>query len=360
GLFGALVGGSLGVLLGGVLGAVLLGNENATFELRNNTTSVISGDIYSSSFSSNPNMDIVVAGNGDYYILMRPTAAFDNLRVNLSLAGIAGLLNETELDVDDAFYYDEVTRCDVPIMSSYTATGGILDLSVLPSNPVENAHLAIDNDIENTYSTIGITSLLNVSTASTVEQLFHLPTVVDDKSVRITMQLPTSLLNLAVAQQSSVVFYNDGAEVATTNIDESVIGLDVLGLINSNDVAFSFAAAPKDINGDIIPFDKVGIRINIPVGLDLAGGSNIRVYDFTLINDEPITQKVCTKEFIRTVGGVDIRETKFNITDIIPNYNAVNTYTISDANGNAVDLSIEGNEWQPLGSYVIRGITGSD
>lgn len=362
GLFGALLGGSLGDLLGGVLGAVLFGNESATFELRNSNSSVISGDIYSGNFSSNPNMDIVVAGNGDYYILMRPTAPFNNLRVNLSLAGVAGLLNETELNVYDAFYYDEVTRCDVPIMSSYTATGGILDLSVLPSNPVENAHLAIDNDIENTYSTIGITSLLNVSTASTVEQLFHLPTTVDDKSVRITMQLPTSLLNLAIAQQSSVEFYNDGdpTPVASVNINEDVIGLDVLGLINTNDVAFSFAAAPRDANGNIIPFDKVGIRINIPVGLDLAGGSNIRVYDFTLINDEPITQKVCTKEFIRTVGGVDIRETKFNITDIIPNYNAVNTYTISDANGNAVDLSIEGNEWQPLGSYVIRGITGSD
>lgn len=360
GLFGALLGGSLGDLLGGVLGAVLFGNENATFELRNNTTSVISGNIYSSSFSSDPNMDIVVSGNGDYYILMRPTASFDNLRVNLSLGAVAGLLNETELDVYDAFYYDEVTRCDVPIMTSYTATGGILDLSVLPSNPVTNAHLAIDNDLES-YSTIGITSLLNVTTASTVEQFFHLPTEVDDKSVRITMQLPTSLLNLAVAQQSSVVFYNDGAEVATVNIDEEVLGLDVLGLINSDDVAFSFAAAPKDpITGDIIPFDKVGIRINIPVGLDLLGGNNIRIYDFAVINDKPVIEKVCTKEFITTVGGVDIRETKFNITDIIPNYNAVNTYTISDANGNAVDLSIEGNEWQPLGSYVIRGITGSD
>src|SRR5690606_35987208 len=144
----------------------------------------------------------------------------------------------------------------------------------------------------------------------------------------------------------AVVLSNDGAEVATTNIDGSLIALVVLRLINSDDVAFSFAAAPKDRNtGDIIPYDKAGIRINIPVGLDLLGGSNIRVYDFTVINDEPITQKVCTKEFIRTVGGVDIRETKFNITDIIPNYNAVNTYAISDANGDAVDLSIEGNEW---------------
>lgn len=361
GLFGALLGGSLGDLLGGVLGAVLLGNESATFQLRNNNTSVISGNIYSGSFSSNPNMDIVVTGNGDYYILMRPTASFDNLRVNLSLAGIAGLLNETELDVYDAFYYDEVTRCDVPIMSSYTATGGLLDLSVLPSNPVENAHLAIDDDIENTYSTIGITSLLNLTTASTVEQFFHLPTTVDDKSVRITMQLPTSLLNLAIAQQSSVVFYNDGdpTPVASVSINEDVIGLDVLGLINANDVAFSFAAAPRDANGNIIPFDKVGIRINIPVGLDLLGGSNIRIYDFAVINDEPVIARVCTKEFITTVAGVDIRETKFNITDIIPNYNSANTYTISNANGTVIDLSVSGNEWQPLGSYVVKGITGS-
>lgn len=358
-LLGALLGGSLGNVLSDVLSLVLLGNADANFSLQNGTTTVLSGNIYSSDFAGRSDMFIGLSGANEYYMVMTPDQDYNRFQLQVEVGGtLLGLGNNAQVNIYDAFYYENLNTCDVPILTSYTATGGLL--SLVNSAPVTDSHYAIDNDLD-TYSTIGITSLLNVTTASTVEQLFHLPTVVDDKSVRITMQLPTSLLNLAVAQQSSVVFYNDGAEVATTNIDESVIGLDVLGLINSDDVAFSFAAAPKDPNtGDIIPFDKVGIRINIPVGLDLLGGSNIRVYDFTLINDEPITQKVCTKEFIRTVGGVDIRETKFNITDIIPNYNAVNTYTISDANGNAVDLSIEGNEWQPLGSYVIRGITGSD
>src|SRR5690606_33294703 len=255
-----------------------------------------------------------------------------------------------------SYYLDNISECDLPIFTSYTATGGLL--SVIESAPVTNAYMPIDSDLT-TYSTVGITSLLNVTTASTVEQLFHLPTIVNDKSVRITMQLPTSLLNLAVAQQSSVVFYNDGAEVATVNINEEVLGLDLLGLINADDAVISFAAEPKDEDGNPIAFDKVGIRISIPVGLDLAGGSNIRVYDVAIINNQPIVQKVCTKEFINTVNGVDIRETKFNITDIIPNYNANNIYTISDANGNAIDLSVPGNEWQPLGSYVVKGITGS-
>src|SRR5690554_37343 len=355
-LFGALLGGALGNLLSDVLGAVLFGNETATFQLLNGSTSVISGNIYSSSFSNNPNMQVVVTGNGDYYILMHPTAAFDRLRVNLQLGAIAGLLNETELDVYDAFYYDNVTRCDIPIMTSYSATGGLLGLSVLPTNPVQGAHLAIDNDIENTYSTIGVTSLLGLSTASTVEQFFHLPTEVDDKSVRITMRMPTSLLKLTIADQSSVVFYHDGVEIGATNIDENILGLDLLGLINADDTKFSFAVAPRDASGAIIPFDKVGIRVNIPVGLDLLGGDDIQVYDFAVINDTPVIAKVCTQEFL---DANNIREIKFDITQIIPNYNSANTYVVRDINGNNIDLSIAGNEWQPLGSYIVRGITGS-
>lgn len=355
GLFGALLGGSLGNALGTVLGAVLLGNESATFELLNGSTSVISGNIYSN-FYDHPDMQVAITGSGDYYILMQPTDTFDRLRVNLQLGAIAGLLNETELDVYDAFYYDNVINCDIPLMTSYTATGGLLSLSVLPSNPVVNAHLAIDDDVENTHSTIGVTSLLGLSTASTVEQFFYLPAEVDDKSVRITMRMPSSLLNLTLADQSSVVFYNNGVEVGVTNIDQNILGLDLLGLINTNDMRFSFAAAPRDGSGNIIAFDKVGIRINIPVGLDLLGGSDIQVYDFAVINDAPITARVCTQEFI---DSNNIREIKFNITDIIPNYNSANTYVVSDSSGNNIDLSITGNEWQPLGSYTVRGITGS-
>lgn len=351
GLFGALLGGSLGNVLAPVLGAVLLGNETANFELLNGSTSVISGNIYSN-FYNNQNMQIVVTGNGDYYILMRPTATFDRLRVNLSLAAVAGLLNETELDVYDAFYYNNVNRCDTPIMTSYTASGGLL--SVLSTPPVTNPNLAIDNDVQNTYSTIGITSLLNLSAASTIEQFFHLPADITDKSVRITMQMPASLLKLTLADQSSVVFYNNGAEVGSVKINGSAIGLDLLGLVNATgDKAFSFAAAPKDASGNIIPFDKVGIRINVPVSLDLLGGSNIRIYDMAVINDKPVKMEVCTKEFI-TNG---IRETKFDITDIIPNYNSTNTYVIRDVNGNSINAST--NKWQPLGSYIVRGITGS-
>lgn len=355
GLFGALLGGSLGDALGTVLGAVLLGNESATFELLNGSTSVISGNIYSN-FANNPDMEVAITGSGDYYILMNPTAAFDRLRVNLQLGSVAGLLNNSELDVYDAFYYDNVTSCDIPLMTSYTATGGILGLSVLPSNPVINAHYAIDDDTENTYSTIGLTSLLGLNTSSTVEQFFHMPAEISDRSVKITMRMPASLLNLTVSDQSSVVFYHNGAEVGSTSINENILDLDLLGLINVNDTRFSFAAAPRDASGNIIPFDKVGLRINIPVGLNLLGGSDIQVYDFAVINDTPITARVCTKEFI---DDNNIREIKFNITDIIPNYNTANTYVVSDSNGNNIDLGVPGNEWQPLGSYIVRGITGS-
>lgn len=353
-LFGALLGGSLGGTLSDLLKLVLFGKTNADFRLLNNNTTILQGNIYNSNFVNNPDMIVGVSGNNDYYIIMNPKSSYNIFELELSVPGLVGLGNKAQVNIYDAFYYNNITRCDIPLMTSYTGSEGLL--TVLQSAPVTNAHQAIDNDLT-TYSTIGVTSLLGVQTNNTIEQLFHLPAEVNDKSVRITMQLPTSLLKLDIAKQSSVVFYKNGVEIATTNIDKNVIGLDVLGLINSKDAAFSFSASPKDKDGKIMAFDKVGIRVNIPIGLDLLGGSDIRVYDVAVINDVPVVKKVCTKEFITTVSGVDIRETKFNITDIIPNYNPNNTYTISDVNGKSINPHT--SPWQPLGSYVVKGITGS-
>lgn len=351
----------LGGTVGGLLSSVLFGQHQLQVQVYNNSTTAFM-DIRSNNFWTsgdpnpvNGNFNVWQAGDGFEYIKITPQSPFN--RVRLRDRTNPGLVGANSIDVYYGYYYSSIDECEIPIFTSYTGTGGLL--SVIQTAPVTNAYRAVDND-PTTYSTIGITSLLNVTTAGTVEQYFHLPKVVDDKSVKISMQLPTSLLNLAIAQQSAVVFYNNGVEVASTNIDESILGLDVLGLINTSDVTFSFATAPKDGNGDIIPYDRVGIRINIPVGLDLLGGSNIRVYDFAVINDKPVIQKVCTKEFINTVNGVDIRETKFKITDIIPQYNSANTYVVTNSAGASIDLSNPANIWQPLGSYVVRGITGSE
>src|SRR5690606_276236 len=180
-LFGALLGGSLGNVLSDVLSLVLLGNAEADFRLQNNGTTILSGNIYDSGFVNNPDMLIGVSGVNDYYMVMNPQSDYDRFELQVEVGGtLLGLGNNAQVNVYDAFYYDNLNRCDIPILTSYTATGGLLGLSVLPTNPVQGAHLAIDNDIENTYSTIGVTSLLGLSTASTVEQFFHLPTEVDD------------------------------------------------------------------------------------------------------------------------------------------------------------------------------------
>lgn len=351
GLLDALLGGGVGNLLKNVLNVVISGEHITDFNLKNAAAgSVISVSTNTASTNQDKVNFAVDKTGANYYAIFYPKQAVKTIeiedRTTFSILGFANYF-----DIYDAYYYSSVNRCDTPILTSYTAGGGLL--SVLSSPPVTNAHLAID-DSQNTYSTIGITSLLNLSTASVIEQFFHLPATVTDKSVRINMQMPASLLNLTLANQSSVVFYRNGVEVKSVEINGSTLGLDLLGLVNtSGDQSFTFATAPKDSSGNIIPFDKVGIRINIPVSLNLLGGSNIRIYDVTVINDKPVNTKVCTKEFI-TNG---IRETKFDITHIIPNYNAANTYVIRDINGNPVNPVT--NKWQPLGSYVVRGITGS-
>ena len=353
GLLDALLGGGLGNLLKGVLGVVIGGEHVTSFDLKDGSgTSVINVSTSNSSTNQDKVTFATDATGTNYYAVFYPKQAVKTVEVQ-DLTSFSLLFGGTNsFSVFDSYYYNNVSLCDIPLLTSYTASGGLL--GVLSSAPVTNANRAIDNDVQNTYSTIGITSLLNLGTASTIEQYFHLPTKVSNKSVKITMQMPASLLKLTIADQSSVVFYSDGVEVGSVKINGSTLGLDLLGLVNATgDKTFSFAAAPRNAAGNIIPFDKVGIRINIPVSVDLLGGSNIRVYDFAAINDKPVVTKVCTKEFI-TNG---IRETKFDITHIIPNYNAANSYTVRDINGNSINPVT--NKWQPLGSYIVRGITGS-
>lgn len=352
-LLTALLGGSLGNTLGNVLGLVLLGNAEADFSLQNNGSTILSGDIYSSSFAGRSDMFIGLSGANEYYMVMNPNQDYNRFQLQVEVGGtLLGLGNNAQIDVYDAFYYDNFNRCDIPLLTSYTASGGLL--SLINSAPVQNAHHAIDNDPSGTYSTIGITSLLNLNAAGSVEQLFHLPTKVDDQSARFVMQLPSGLLNLSVAEQSSIVFYDGNNEVTSVNLDNDLIDLDLLGLINADNALVSFAAAPKDIAGNIIPYDKIGIRIFKPLNVDLLNAEDIRVYDVAIVNDNPIREKVCTKEFING----NIREIKFNITNIIPNYDSNNTYVVRDANGANIDISLAANHWQPLGSYLISGITG--
>lgn len=358
GLLDALLGGSLGNLLKGVLGVVIGGEHVTSFNLKN---AAGNSAISVSTTNSNANQDkITIAKDAsqNYYAIFYPKEPIKTVEVNdkTSFTLLLGGLNNFK--VYDSYYYkDDVSDCDVSLLTSYTAGGGLL--SVINSEPVTNAHFAIDNDLT-TYSKIGITALLNLNASGTVEQFFHLPKAINDKVMRFKIRMPSGLLKLDVGNQSSVVFYKDGVEVSTVKLDTSVLGLDLLGLINQNNAEFSFLAAPRDANGKIIPFDKVGIRVFKPLSVNLLNAEDIRLYDVAYVDDTPEVKKVCSFEFLNN----NIRQRKFDITQLIPNYSATyEGYLVVDRNQKEIPFKTAAdklaNRWQPLGTYYIKGLNAT-
>lgn len=358
GLLDALLGGSLGNLLKGVLGVVIGGEHVTSFNLKNAAgTNVIAV----STTNSNVNQDkITIAKDAaqNYYAIFYPKEPVKTIEVNdkTTFSLLFGGVNNFKI-YDSYYYKNDISDCNVSLLTSYTAAGGLL--SLINSEPVSNSHLAIDNDVT-TYSKIGITALLNLSASGTVEQFFHLPKAAQDKTVRFKIRMPSGLLKLDVASQSSVVFYKDGQEVSTVKLDSNVLGLDLLGLINQNNAEFSFLAAPRDANGKIIAFDKVGIRIFKPLSVNLVNAEDIRVYDVAFVDDSPEIKKVCSFEFLNN----NIRTRKFNITQIIPDYNAnYDGYVLVDSNQKEIPFKTaaekQANRWQPLGTYYIKGLNAT-
>lgn len=358
GLLDALLGGSLGNLLKGVLGVVIGGEHVTTFNLKN---AAGNNAISVSTVNSNANQDkITIAKDAsqNYYAIFYPKEPIKTIEVNDKTSSPVLLGGLNNFKVYDSYYYkDNVSDCDVSLLTSYTAGGGLL--SLIASEPVVNAHYAIDNDLT-TYSKIGITALLNLNASGTVEQFFHLPKAINDKVMRFKIRMPSGLLKLDVGNQSSVVFYKDGVEVSTVKLDTSVLGLDLLGLINQNNAEFSFLAAPRDANGKIIPFDKVGIRVFKPLSVNLLNAEDIRVYDVAYVDDSPEVKKVCSFEFLNN----NIRQRKFDITQLIPNYDVNYAgYIVVDRNQKEIPFKTAAdklaNRWQPLGTYYIKGLNAT-
>lgn len=337
-----LLSGLLGGAVGGFLNSSLIANHIIKTNIYSTTSSNNSFETFSTDnywSQSNPtNFSVFYGGDGKAYLRVIPSSSYRRVEFEETNTGLlSGLLATSHSDIEYGYYYDNTNICDIPIFTSYTASGGLL--SLLSSEPVTNAYRAVDNDV-NSFSTIGVSSLLNINAGGSVEQIFHLPKLVDEKAIKFKLRVPSELLSLNIADQSSIVFYNGTEEVYVQKIDEGVLGLDLLGLVNNNSDIYTFTVTPRDENGNIIEFDKVGVRFVKPLSIDLISGANLEIYDIALVSTA-VQVPVCT------VNG------KFNIKTIIPNYNASTTYIVTDVDQNEVDIDVP----QPLGSYLIKGIT---
>src|SRR5690554_555344 len=116
-LLGALLGGNLGNVLSGVLNLVLLGEAEATFRLQNGSSTMLSGNIYSNSFAGRSDMYIGLSGANEYYMVMSPNQDYNRFQLQVEVGGaLLGLGNNAQINVYDAYYYDNINRCDIPLL----------------------------------------------------------------------------------------------------------------------------------------------------------------------------------------------------------------------------------------------------
>ncbi len=361
-LLDLLLGGYVGNLLSNVLEGLIGGVGNTTFTLKNGTSEIFSGGTHE---YANANIDInkmrfVKDVNGDYYVRFFPGAPFKTLEVKINQYGL--FQANKWINIYDTFYYDENSKCS-PKFTYSDVTSSLL--SVINNDPISNINYAIDNNL-NTASVFNTGGLLDVGVGRKIEQVIDFGRFIDDKKVVLKLQIPSGLLNVNIASSLKVVFYQGNNEIGIKDIDQNILGADLLGLINSeNNTPFTISVDPLlDENQAIRSFDKIGIRFSSPVNISLLDvNGEFKIYDVGLESIEPLVVDVCTKLFQYQGGGYI---NKFDVTKIIPNYNPNNflDYLIVNEANEAITFQslsdIEEKKWLPLGKYLIKGIGGTD
>lgn len=260
-LLQSLLGGSLGDLLSEFLGSVLFGEQEIIIDARTSSGSVLSRS--SISGFNTDRVRLVSDDSGNYYIAIKPASSYDRIRITNQASSIAGLNAEYTLDVYHAFYFEPDPCGSEPIFTSFDGNGITLEVLEL-NNAVESLNLAIDSDLDNTFSeiTLGVVGL-----AGTVEQMIYFNSPIQPgNEILISMATGQSLLDLGLLNYVELVAYSNGTEVSATSA-ASLLELDVLGLLAADEF-FKFP-----VSDEISAIDQVGIRVSSLVGAGLLEGS---------------------------------------------------------------------------------------
>lgn len=221
-----LLGGDLGGLLADVGGAVLIGNQEFNVQARNNASIITQGDSFDATDFDTNNLRLVTNPQGDFFIAITPTAAYDRIRITNRVGSLVGLGNTRWLDVFEAYYVTDPANCGTAAYTSYGSSGITLDLLDLGSAGVENPQNAIDANTTN-FSTLS-QGILGV--AATVEQTVYFEGLSDDADqFSIRIKLAQTLVDLNIANSITISTSNGGTEVTSQSLN-SLLTLNLLSL----------------------------------------------------------------------------------------------------------------------------------
>lgn len=282
GLFKAILGGALGNLLSDVVGGVLLGNQIISIQtqdengnaiknyLSNNPQGAING------FNNNE-IKVVINDLGETFLAITPNQNYKSIRIKNSMPSVLGLFNSANAKLYGAYYNQG--NCDDAILTSFTASGGLLSANLL-SSPVQNPENAINSNPSD-FSTL---SLPTLSVAGSVIQKFHFEKASNtDDSFHISLAATSNnLAQIELLKGISIQAYNNGVQVDSKTLQEinSLIDLDLLTLIQNNQ-RLDFSYTPESAA------DEIRISIGNLVNISLEGV--LQIYDIQKDPAKPTT-----------------------------------------------------------------------
>lgn len=273
GLLKGLLGGSLGKLLGGVVGSLAVGNQDIRIQVYDSKTNKVVLERSSLLGFNTDRIKMIETGEGYAVIAIKPMTAYKKISISNVCNTLLLAIENFHLDVYGAYTIENNdATCGKPIGTSFDGSG--LELKVLD---VQNQGLfkAID-DSKATYSTLNAGSLLDVKVGGAISQNFYFPTATGDKgSVNIKVALGSEgVLNLNLLGNVEVLAYNGLSTVPVYQKSLSgglIADLNLLNLLKLG----------KEVTLTVAPqkaFDRVEVRLNSPVGVNLLG-SSVKIYD---------------------------------------------------------------------------------
>lgn len=242
---------------------------------------------------------------GVWYAAVTPDSAYNAVRLNVALSNTLNLANvgrDMSVTVYNAFYYPYdplAVDCGTPIFTTPGETQGVsLNLGSTTSllaldSAISNPTYAIDDDT-NTYSRI-TSGAVGLATAVSQTILFNNVGNSSDV-VKMKLALPQSALTAGVLSDLTVTAYNGATQVGSTTSINSLLSLDLLGLLGDN-TPFYANFKPNGV------YDRVQVKLGnlVNIGANILGGG-IRIYGMQrvasapVITAQPANDTVCAGE----------------------------------------------------------------
>lgn len=260
-----LLDGSVGALVANTVDNLLLGNHYFTIDAKSANTTVFSrssnvGFNKQQSDVGDGSVKIVQDKSGNFYVAITADVAFSNIRITEKLGSLIGLGTTKNMTVYHACFALAPPACE-QATSTYSKSSGIsLDLLGVGGAGVKNAQNVIDLDPA-TRSEINLGLAAVGASVSQFVEFQTLSGVKDYFRVKIALN-NQSLVDVGLLSNIEVKAFNGDVEVFSQKLSSDVLGLDLLGLLQTGQ-AVSLAFGPGKA------FDRISISKSSLVGLNV-------------------------------------------------------------------------------------------